>query len=104
MDDDLEQLDVDAMLNFAKRVLSQPERWWADASTEDKISLQNALFPNGLLINRALQFSTDPNSHNSMTYLLFGGGTHDMASPTGPDALQTAIDRWFPADQPRRAA
>ena len=27
-----------------------------------------------------------------------------MASPTGPDRLQTPIDRWFPADQPRRAA
>ena len=27
-----------------------------------------------------------------------------VVSPTGPDRLQTAIDRWFPADQPRRAA
>ena len=27
-----------------------------------------------------------------------------VASPTGPDRLQTAIDRWFPADQPHRAA
>ena len=27
-----------------------------------------------------------------------------VASPTGPDRLQTPIDRWFPADQPRRAA
>ncbi len=27
-----------------------------------------------------------------------------LASPTGPDRLQTPIDRWFPADQPRRAA
>ena len=27
-----------------------------------------------------------------------------MASPTGPDRLQTPIDRWFAADQPSRAA
>ena len=27
-----------------------------------------------------------------------------MASPTGPNRLQTPIDRWFPTDQPRRAA
>ena len=27
-----------------------------------------------------------------------------MASPTGPNRLQTPINRWFPADQPRRAA
>ena len=27
-----------------------------------------------------------------------------LASPRGPDRLQTPIDSWFPADQPRRAA
>ena len=27
-----------------------------------------------------------------------------MVSPTGPDRLQTPINRWFPADQPRRTA
>ena len=27
-----------------------------------------------------------------------------LASPTGPNRLQTPINRWFPADQPRRAA
>ena len=81
--DELEQIDVDAMFHFAKRILSKPERWWADASPEDKIRLQRALFPEGLLVNSALEFSTDPTSHDSMTYLLFGSGQDDMASPTG---------------------
>ena len=84
VDDGLEQLDIDAVLNFTRRLLSQPERWWADASPEDKIRLQHALFPDGLLISPALQFSTDPNSNDSMTYLLFAGGSDDVASPTGP--------------------
>ena len=83
VDDELERFDVEAVLNFAQRLLSQPERWWRDASSEDKIRLQRALFPEGLLIDEALQFSTDPTSHDSVTYLLFGGRTDDMASPTG---------------------
>ena len=83
VDDELEQFDVEAALNFARRLLSQPDRWWGEASPEDKIRLQKALFPNGLLVDEALQFSTDPTLHDSVTYLLFGGGASDMASPTG---------------------
>ena len=40
----------------------------------------------------------------TVTGLLAGIAPHKLASPTGPNRLQTAIDRWFPADQPRRAA
>ena len=83
IEDELEQLDVDAMLHFAGQLLAKPERWWADASPEDKVRLQRALFPDGLLVNSALEITTDPNSRDSVTYLLFGGGADDMASPTG---------------------
>ena len=58
----------------------------------------------GCSLTRPYSFQPTPNSHDSMTYLLFAGGSDDMASPTGPDRLQTPIDRWFPADQPRRSA
>ena len=74
IEDELEQLDVDAMLHFAGQLLAKPERWWADASPEDKVRLQRALFPDGLLVNSALEITTDPNSRDSVTYLLFGGG------------------------------
>ena len=83
VEDDLEQLDVDATLLFTRQVLSRPGRLWADAAPEDKIQLQRALFPGGLVVNRALEFSTDPSTADSMTYLLFGGGSKGMASPTG---------------------
>ena len=83
VEDGLEQLDVDAVLTFATRLLSKPERWWQEASPEDKIRLQQALFPDGLLIDPALEISTDPSSHDSVTYLLFGGGASDLASPRG---------------------
>ena len=47
------------------------------------------MFPDGLLIDQALKFSTEPNSHDSVTYLLFGGGANDMAFPTGLGLLWT---------------
>lgn len=90
---ELEQLDVEAVLNFAQRLLSQPERWWGQASPEDKIRLQRALFPDGLLVDEALQFSTDLTSNESVAYMLFGGRTDDMASPTGTNTLWKGTSR-----------
>ena len=83
VEDDLEQLDVDATLLFARQVLARPGRLWADATPEDKIQLQRSLFPSGLHVDAALEFSTDPSRHHSMTYLLFSGVAKGMASPTG---------------------
>ena len=80
VENQLEQLDVDTVLRFARHLLSQPERWWRDALPAEKIRLQETLFPNGLLVDRALNISTDPNRQDSITYLLFGGGANDMAS------------------------
>ena len=83
VEDRLEELDVDAMLKFARHLLSQPGRLWAEATPETKIGLQRALFPNGVAVDGALEFSTDASDHDSMTYLLFGQGREDLASPTG---------------------
>ena len=47
VEDRLEELDVDAMLMFARHLLSQPGRLWADAAPKAKIGLQRALFPHG---------------------------------------------------------
>ena len=85
VEDKLEQLDVDAMLQFARHLLSQPGRLWADATPEIKIELQRALFAHGPIVDQHLNFSTDLNHHDSMTYLLFGQGQEDLASPTGVD-------------------
>ena len=83
VEDRLEELDVDAMLRFARHLLSQPGRLWAEATTKTKIELQRALFPNGLVVDRALEFSTDPSDHDAMTCLLFREGREGVASPTG---------------------
>jgi len=55
----LEELDVDTMLQFSRHLLSQPGRLWVDAAPETKIGLQRALFPHGLVVNGALEFTTD---------------------------------------------
>ena len=85
VEDRLEELDVDAMLKFARHLLSQPGRLWAKASTETKIELQRALFPHGLVVDRALEFSTHPSDHGSMSYLLFSTHQEDLA----PDGIRT---------------
>ena len=64
VEDELEQLDVDPMLQFAGRLLSQPGRLWADATSEIKIELQRALFAHGPVVDQALNFSTDPNHYD----------------------------------------
>jgi DNA invertase Pin-like site-specific DNA recombinase len=89
VEDELEQLDVDTMLHFARRLLSKPGRLWADATPEIKIALQRALFAHAPVVDQALNFSTDPNHHDSMTYLLFGQGREDLASPTGTNRTWT---------------
>ena len=83
VEDEVKQLDVDATLQFAKHLLSHPGRLWAEATPETMIGLQQALFPHGLVVNKALEISTDPNSYDAMTYLLFSERQDDMASPRG---------------------
>ena len=84
VEDRLEELDVDAMLKFARHLLSQPGRLWAEASTETKIELQRALFPHGLVVDRALEFSTHLSDHDSMSYLLFSTHQEGLASQSIP--------------------
>ena len=79
VEDRLEELDVDAMLKFARHLLSQPGRLWAEAATETKIELQRALFPHGLVVDRELEFSTHASDYDSMSYLLFS--THQEEVP-----------------------
>ena len=85
VEDGLEKLDVDAMLQFARRLLEQPAQWWGNATSDGKIRLQQALFPHGLLVDETLNFSTDLSHNDSMTYLLFGSNEAGMASPTGTE-------------------
>ena len=80
----LARLDLDPVLQFAEHLLSRPERWWLDASSEDRVRLQTAPFPDGLLIDPALNYSIPLSASGSMSYMLFCGDQEDLASPSIP--------------------
>jgi DNA invertase Pin-like site-specific DNA recombinase len=74
--------DVDQALGFARRLLSDPARFWQEASVEHRPRLQRAIYPNGLRFKGDLIGTKE-------TSLLFAYlpalGTNEarMASPTG---------------------
>ena len=76
----LARLDLDPVLQFAEHLLSRPERWWLDASSEDRVGLQQTLFPDGLLIDQALNYSIPSSASGSISCMLFSGDRKDVAS------------------------
>ena len=83
VENDLDQLDLDEVIKFGMHLLSQPERLWQDATPEERVTLQRGLFPDGIVVDRALDFSTPSTSMASMPYVLFEGRQDGMASPMG---------------------
>ena len=83
VESDLDQLDLDAVIKFGMHILSQPERLWQDARPEERVTLQRGLFPEGIVVDPALDFSTPSTSMASMPYLLLEGRQDGMASPRG---------------------
>ena len=94
VEDRVEEHDVDAMLKFARHLLSQPGRLCAEAATETKIELQRALFPHGLVVDRALEFSTHPSDYDSMSYVLFSTHQEDMAYHRGVCSMAELCRRY----------
>jgi hypothetical protein len=45
---DVEQLDVEAVLVFAEKLVARPRQLWLESSLEQKQKLQRAFFPDGL--------------------------------------------------------
>jgi hypothetical protein len=50
-DSKLEELDLEAALNFATSALSNVAAFWIQCSTDQKQRFQKVLFPNGLIFN-----------------------------------------------------
>lgn len=80
------QLDVEGILGFAERVLTNVDRLWPEVSLEQKLQLQLALFPGGIQFD-GKRFGT------AVTCLAFkqldGNSTpkSNMASPRGLSKL-----------------
>jgi len=81
-DVDLENIDIEAVLNFAERLLSAPAQLWLEASLEQKQRLQQVFFPHGVTFS-------DGGFGTNLSGLLFSAVQpkteveSNLASPTG---------------------
>jgi site-specific DNA recombinase len=78
----VEEYDVEAVLAFAERVLSDGEGLWIAADLDQRQRYQQMIFPKGLAFDGE-KFRTAPTS-SMYTYLRqIGAAKDDLASPTG---------------------
>ena len=75
--------DVAGLLGFAEHVLTNASRLWLEATIEQKVSLQRALFPEGLRL-RDGKIGTAVTSRGLMQLRLTEGGESGVASPSIP--------------------
>ena len=79
----VDHLDVDAVLAFAEHVLMHAARLWDHASPDHKLSLQRALFPEGLVWGASGEFQTTATSSAFAELQALTGSQTRLASPTG---------------------
>jgi site-specific DNA recombinase len=79
---DMETLDVEAVLEFAERLIENPDHLWIESNLDQKQRLQRVFFPQGLSFTHE-GFGTA--TSNSFFKLLdeFMGKESSLASPTG---------------------
>ena len=81
-DADMEQMDVEALLEFASKVVEYPKQLWLESTLEQKQRLQRVFFPDGVTFTREGFGTAASNSFFS----LFSGSLGEkatLASPTG---------------------
>jgi hypothetical protein len=79
---DLEQLDVEAVLGFAEKLVERPRQLWLESSLEQKQRLQRVFFPDGLAYTKE-GFGT---AQSNCFFNLLRGVSEEkttLASPTG---------------------
>jgi site-specific DNA recombinase len=82
----VDEIDIDAALDWVERLLWNQRKLWLDSSLEAKQKLQNALFPNGLKLSKE-GIGTPP---NSSFYEILGAdqvSENTLASPRGFEPL-----------------
>ena len=78
----VEETDVEGVLAFAQHIMSNAAPLWTYASADDRMALQTALFPNGLVWDGA-GFGTATTCLAFNQLPGFGGIENGMASPPG---------------------
>ena len=77
-----EELDVEGLLAFARHVLTNASRLWDNATLDQKLRLQGALFPEGLRFDGS-GFGTPVTCLAFVESLVSDGSSDAVASPTG---------------------
>ena len=85
----LDELDVEAVLAFAKEILAHPSRFWIEAGLDQRQRLQRVLFPAGVTYEGG-EFRTTETSLIYRTLRLVDGGKTSEVSPTGFEPVLSA--------------
>jgi site-specific DNA recombinase len=79
---DMECMDVEAVMEFAERLVERPKQLWLESSLEQKQRLQRVFFPDGLTYT-ADGFGTAPTNSLFNVFQMFSVEKASLASPTG---------------------
>jgi site-specific DNA recombinase len=79
---DLECMDVEAVLNFAEKLVERPKQLWLESSLEQKQRLQTVFFPDGVTYTHE-GFGTASSNSFFNVFQEFISQKASLASPTG---------------------
>jgi len=79
---DLECMDVEAVLEFASRLVERPKQLWLESSLEQKQRVQAVFFPGGVSYT-SKGFGTAVSNSFFNVFREFAGEKVSLASPTG---------------------
>ncbi len=79
-----DQLDVDALLGFAERLLSKPAALWTDLHPKARIHLQRLVFPTGLT-HDGESFGT---AETSVVFDILGAGAPEVSKMVGDTGFE----------------
>ena len=77
-----DQLDIEAVLAFADKLIRQPQKLWTESSLEQKQKLQRVFFPDGVTVTSEGFGTASSNSFFEMLGQV-PTGKAILASPTG---------------------
>jgi DNA-binding PucR family transcriptional regulator len=75
--------DIEALLAFSNRILSDPASLWADSTLENRQRLQQVLFPDGLMYSNDDGFGTAPSTSAFNALGDFQTSESNLVSPMG---------------------
>ena len=82
-DNELECMEVEAVLEFADKLLENPSRLWLQAPLDQKQRLQKVFFPGGLAYSKEEGFGTAVTSPLFNLLEEYSGGKSSVVSPAG---------------------